>query len=244
MLDEDVVAQLDRKAQRVAQTRTSGRIGYTDAAATLARQVQAAENAEGALIAHSIAAALAQRTRLDVMQDVTVPLSREALILAAAANGADPSSELRNIDNGTRTQVDLLTYDPWFKEVVFYEIKRGAAPIGANHRRLRRLEHVALGITGAAYVEDVLGEPVVEVATRVISYYGRTGFDDATTVTAPELDACFGVAVRSEVEAHLACFRYKLDCLIPGLTGAVYPPLAIYATNRCTAVEPEWAAVA
>lgn len=231
MLDENVVALANRKARRIAAKRVPNRIGYTDAAATLAWQVQASENAEGAVIAESVAAALEQRSRLEVTQNVRVPLSRETMILAAAANGGEPGNVLRSVDNGARTQVDLLTYDPWYREAVFYEIKRGTAAIGANHRRLRRLEHVALGIAGGAFVEDLLDVPVLDVSTRVISFYGLTGFDSATTITADELDAYFGLAVRSEVDAHLAYFRFRLDCLIPGLTGAVYPPMSIRATD-------------
>ena len=244
MLDQNVVALANRKARRIAGKKAPRRIGYTDAAATLAGQLQAAENAEGAVIAESVAAALTQRTRLHVSQNVIVPISRETLILAAAANGGEPESQLRNVNNGTRCQVDLLTYDPWFREVNFFEVKRGTAPIGANHRRVRLLEHVALAITGAAFVEESLGEPVHDVSTRVISYYGRSGFDSAITITAAELDTVFGTTVRAEVDAHLAFFRYRLDCRIPGLTGSVYPPLAVHATQPRPADPGEPAAAA
>lgn len=239
MIDDNVAALANRKARRIARKRNFDRIGYTGAAATLAAQVQAAENAEGSVIAHSLAEALSQRTRLQVRQDVHVPLSRETLILAAAANGTDPNAELRCLDNGTRSQVDVLTYDPWYQEVTCYEVKRGSAPIGANHRRLRELEHLALRITGGSFVEQLIGEPVVELSTRVISFYGRTGFDSEVTVTGGELDRYFGVPVCSEISTHVAFFRYQLDRLIPGLTGAVYPPLTVHATGSQAAETAE-----
>lgn len=208
---------IDAKVQEISQLTGGGDPAVSRHAGRTTAMVRAVQGAEGAFIARIIPSVLAQAPHLTVVQQPVVALPERALALADQPRLPDMHMEYTG--DGRQRRLDQLVLNHDVGSIEFTECKRGWKAIGADHRRTRLRDDRALRLIALSYAWHRFRMLPTHAATRIVSYYGRTGLPENLTIRAHELDDHYGVNVHAVIEEHLRYFRRALDQAVPGLTG-------------------------
>jgi len=207
--------EIDAKVRYIKNLQPGGDPALSDHASLIASTVRVIQAAEGWLIAKTLPETLAIAPHLTVVAQPKVALPERALELA---DTPDTTLNLEYTGEGRVRHVDQLVLDHDTGAIEFTECKRGFKPIGADHRRTRMRDDIALQFIGRSYAWHRFRTVATTAVTRTVSYYGNTGLPDWMTINAYGLDEHYRYPVQAAIEGNLAYFRAALEREIPGLT--------------------------